>query len=71
MLRLRQRAARFGQQHLACRGQPHALTRARKQRAAHFVFEIANLHAQRRLHDVQPLCGLAEMAGLGQCHEIA
>ena len=69
--RLMKRGARFGQKEPPGLGQRDLVAVAFQQPHVQFFFQRLDLHAQRRLHDAQPLRGPAEMQFLGKRHERA
>jgi hypothetical protein len=54
----------------ACLGQRHAPRLSLDQLHAEVVFQLLELRRQGRLTDERALCGLAEVLGVGQGHEI-
>jgi hypothetical protein len=52
-----------------CFGQYNPARRTHEQACTQFVFQLANLHANRRLRDVYALGSGRESAGFGDCDE--
>jgi len=62
---------RFLEKRLSGFGQLHAALIAREKRDAQILFQLAYLTAERRLRDVQLLCGPAEIAVLRNREKVA
>ena len=73
-LRCRFRVAEDGRDelHQPCAGRRHghSLRAAIEQLLTEFRFELGNLHAQCRLHDVELACGARHVSLLGEAEEI-
>ena len=70
-LQLRHEAPRFLKEMRALGRQLDAAARARKQRRADALLQVADRARQRRLRDVQRCGGAAEMQALGDGDEMA
>ena len=70
-LGLVEQAAGFVEQHAPGLGELDAALGADQQRRADLALESADLHAERRLREVEPPGGAAEMQFLGDGHEVA
>ena len=66
-----EQAAGFVEQHATGLGELDAALGADQERRADLALEGADLHAERRLRDVEPPRGAAEMQLLGDGHEVA
>ena len=63
-------AAGVAEEALAGSGQRHSALAALQEAHADLLFEVADLHRQRRLADMQPRCGAREVQFLSDCDEI-
>jgi len=69
--RLRQDDARLLHEHAARFGELHLSLGAMEELDAEFLFELPDLMAERRLAEMQPLGGAAEVQRLGQRDDVA
>src|SRR5262245_31969493 len=70
-LGLAEQASRFVEQHASRLGELDAPLRAYQQRRTDLALESTDLNAERRLRDVEPPRGAAEVQFLGDGHEVA
>ncbi len=70
-LRVGHQCAGFAQQVAALLGEMNPLLAAVEQVDTQLVFQLLDLPAQRRLGNVEPLGGLADIFGFGHCDEVA
>lgn len=66
-----EQGAGFSEEGLAITGQANALLAALEQRQAQAFFELGDLPAQRRLGNMQPFGGAADVFFLGDYNEVA